>query len=231
MRLSYPLIIVNFKTYLESLGKRAVELARKAESVAQETGVCIAVAPQAVDLARVAGSVEIPVFAQHVDADEPGAHTGAITAESLKEAGAAGSLLNHSERRIRVDLIEEAVRRCASLGLITCVCANTPLSGRAVAGLRPDIVAIEPPELIGSGISVSRARPEIVSDSVSLIRECSSGIRVLCGAGITSGEDVSAALRLGAEGVLVASGIVRAKDPSEALYGLAKGALRNAEYK
>jgi len=220
------LILVNFKTYRESIGQKGLELARAAERVYRETGVCIAVAPQTPDLFRIASSVGIPVFSQHVDPEEPGAHTGSVTPESLKEAGVSGTILNHSERRLRIDIVEEAVRRCSSLGLLTCVCANTPLAGRAVASFGPDMVAVEPPELIGSGVSVSKARPEVVGDAVRLIKEISGGVHVLCGAGITSGEDVSAAIKLGAEGVLVASGIVKSNNPIKALADLAEHSVQ-----
>ncbi|MBC7120221.1 MAG: triose-phosphate isomerase [Candidatus Methanosuratus sp.] len=225
MKVTFPLILVNFKTYRESLGENGLRIAKAAEEVSGETGICIAVAPQAADLFRVASSVGIPVFSQHVDPEEPGAHTGSITPESLKEAGVSGAILNHSERRLRVDLIEVAVRRCSSLGLLTCVCANTPLAGRAVASFNPDVVAVEPPELIGSGISVSKARPEVVMDAVHLIKGVSGGMHVLCGAGITSGKDVSAAIKLGAEGVLVASGIVKVPEPKKALMDLAEHSI------
>ncbi|MEM4657516.1 MAG: triose-phosphate isomerase [Candidatus Methanosuratincola sp.] len=221
MKVDFPLILVNFKTYRESLGQKGLELARAAERVSNETGICIAVAPQTPDLFRVASSVGIPVFSQHADPDEPGAHTGGVTPESLKEAGVSGTLLNHSERRLRLDIIEETLRRCSCVGLLTCVCANTPLAGRALASFGPDMIAIEPPELIGSGIPVSKARPEVVGNSVRLIKGISNSVHVLCGAGITSGEDVSAAIKLGAEGVLVASGIVKAGDPLKALMDLA----------
>ncbi|MEN3035292.1 MAG: triose-phosphate isomerase [Candidatus Methanosuratincola sp.] len=226
MKISFPLILVNFKTYRESLGQKGLELAKAAERVSRETGVCIAVAPQIPDLFRIASNVGIPVFSQHVDPEEPGAHTGSVTPESLKEAGVSGTILNHSERRLRIDIVEEAVRRCSRLGLLTCVCANTPLAGRAVASFGPDMVAVEPPELIGSGISVSKARPEVVGDAVRLIKELSGEAHVLCGAGITSGEDVSAAIKLGAEGVLVASGIVKSTNPIKALADLAEHSMQ-----
>ncbi len=227
MKVDYPMILINFKTYRESLGQKGLELARAAERVSKDTGVCIAVAPQTPDLFRIASSVGIPVFSQHADPEEPGAHTGSLTLDSLKEAGVSGTILNHSERRLRLDIIEETLRRSSSLGLINCVCANTPLAGRALASFGPDMVAIEPPELIGSGVSVSKARPEIVSDAVRLIKEVTIGIHVLCGAGITSGDDVSAAIRLGAEGVLVASGIVKASNPVKALTNLAEHCVQH----
>jgi triosephosphate isomerase len=79
--------------------------------------------------------------------------------------------------------------------------------------MHPDITSVEPPELIGTGISVSKAKPEIISDTVKLVQKVDSKMTILCGAGISTAEDVSIALKLGTQGVLVASGIVKAKDP------------------
>ena len=208
-----PIIIVNFKTYLESTGKRAVELAKKAEKVHRETSIYVGVAPQLADLSAVVQAVEIPVFAQHIDPIKPGGYTGHVLAEAVKEAGAIGTLINHSERRLKLSDIDEIVRLAREKGLMSVVCANNPSTSVAVSSLNPDLVAIEPPELIGTGIPVSKAQPEIVSGTVQLVREVNKKIIILCGAGISHGEDVSAALKLGTEGVLVASGIVKAKDP------------------
>ena len=208
-----PIIIVNFKTYLESTGKRAVELAKKAEKVHCETGIYVGVAPQLADLSAVAQAVEIPVFAQHIDPIKPGGYTGHVLAEAVKEAGAIGTLINHSEKRLKLSDIDEIVKLAREKGLMSVVCANNPSTSVAVSSLNPDLVAIEPPELIGTGIPVSKAQPEIVSGTVQLVREVNKKITILCGAGISHGEDVSAALKLGTEGVLAASGIVKAKDP------------------
>jgi triosephosphate isomerase len=208
-----PVIIVNFKTYLESTGKRAVELAKKAEKVHRETSIYVGVAPQLADLSAVAQAVEIPVFAQHIDPIKPGGYTGHVLAEAVKEAGAIGTLINHSEKRLKLSDIDEIVKLAREKGLMSVVCANNPSTSVAVSSLNPDLVAIEPPELIGTGIPVSKAQPEIVSGTVQLVREVNKKITILCGAGISHGEDVSAALKLGTQGVLVASGIVKAKDP------------------
>jgi len=208
-----PVIIVNFKTYLESTGKRAVELAKKAEKVYRETSIYVGVVPQLADLSAVAQAVEIPVFAQHIDPIKPGGYTGHVLAEAVKEAGAIGTLINHSERRLKLSDIDEIVKLAREKGLMSVVCANNPSTSVAVSSLNPDLVAIEPPELIGTGIPVSKAQPEIVSGTVQLVREVNKKITILCGAGISHGEDVSAALKLGTQGVLVASGIVKAKDP------------------
>jgi triosephosphate isomerase len=212
-KLQTPIIIVNFKTYSEATGRKAVELAKKAEEVNKETSVHIAVAPQFVDIAPVAEAVEIPVFAQHIDPITPGSYTGHVLAESVKEAGATGTLINHSERQLRLSDIDATIKLGREKGLVSCVCANNPSVSAAVAALNPDIVSIEPPELIGTGIAVSKAQPEVVTNTVKLVREVNAKVTILCGAGISHGEDVAVALKLGTQGVLVASGIVKAKDP------------------
>jgi len=207
------MIIVNFKTYAEATGKRAVELARKAEKVWKETPVYIGVAPQFADISAVAEAVEIPVFAQHIDPIKPGSFTGHVLAESVKGAGAVGTLINHSERQLKLSDISEIIEITRGKGLLTVVCANNPHISAAVAALKPDIIAIEPPELIGTGIPVSKAKPEVVTGTIKLVREVNRNVTIICGAGITRGEDVAMALKLGTQGVLVASGIVKAKDP------------------
>jgi triosephosphate isomerase len=204
---------VNFKTYTESTGKRAVELAKKAEKAAKETGVNIVVAPQFTDIRLVAEAVEIPVFAQHIDPIAPGAFTGQVQADAVKEAGVVGTLINHSERQLKLADIDAVVKLAREKDLVSCVCTNNPSVSAAVAYLQPDIISIEPPELIGTGVAVSRAQPEAVTNTIQLVRKVNDHAVILCGAGISHGEDVSVALKLGTQGVLVASGIVKAKDP------------------
>ncbi len=226
MNLQTPMVIVNFKTYLESTGKKAVELAKQAERASKETGACIIVAPQFADLAKIAEEVEIPVFAQHVDPIKPGNSTGHILVESVKEAGAVGTLINHSERQLRLIDIDAIIALTKEKGLTSCVCANNPSVSAAVAAMHPDITSVEPPELIGSGISVSKAKPEIITDTVKLVQKVNPKMTILCGAGISTAEDVSIALQLGTQGVLVASGIVKAKDPYSVLRAFADSTLK-----
>ncbi|MEM2967936.1 MAG: triose-phosphate isomerase [Candidatus Bathyarchaeia archaeon] len=224
MKLPTPIIIINFKTYLEATGQKAIKLAKQAEKVSKETGITIAVAPQFTDISSVAKAVEIPVFAQHIDPIKPGSYTGHVLAESIKEAGAVGTLINHSERRLKLADIDAIIMLAREQNFISCVCVNNPTVSAAAATLKPDIVSIEPPELIGTGIAVSRAQPEVVTTTVKLVRSVNSDITILCGAGISRGEDVATAIRLGTQGVLVASAIVKAKDPYSVLREFADAA-------
>ncbi len=203
------IMIINFKNYLEASGVGAVKLAKVAEKVAKELDVKIVAAPTIPDLSSVARSVSIPVFSQHVDLAKPGSTTGSIVPEIVKACGGIGTLLNHSEKRMPIKTIKELVPKLRDLGLYSVVCAKTPREVRERTMLFPDYVAVEPPELIGTGRAVSKVKPEVISGSVETMREVSDSVRLICGAGITSGEDVTVALELGSVGILVASSIIK----------------------
>ena len=224
MKLSFrkPIILVNFKTYLESTGKRAIELAKQAEKVSKESGVQIAISPQFVDIGLISKDVDIPILSQHIDAINPGSHTGHILAASVKEVGAIGTLINHSEKQLKLSEIDEIIGITKKYNLISCVCANNPSVSAAISALDPDIVSIEPPELIGTGIAVSKAKPEIVTDTVKLVKKTNKKPIILCGAGISKPEDVAVALQLGTNGILVASAIVKAENPYNLLLKFAE---------
>ena len=216
-----PLIIVNFKTYSNATGDKALELAKIMEKVSKERKVTIAASVQAVDLRTISNAVEIPVLAQHFDLAGEGAFTGHIAAHSLQASGAFGSLLNHSEKRLSLDDIEESVDKARQLGLFSVVCADTVYTGKAVSELNPDLVAIEPPELIGGDISVCTAQPQLIKDAVMLM----GNEKVVVGAGVKTGEDVKAAVSYGAVGVLVSSGVTKSMNPEEVLNDLVDGLL------
>lgn len=190
-----------------------MELAKQAERASRETGVYIAVAPQFTDIKAVADAVNIPVYAQHIDPIKPGSNTGQILAEAVKQAGAVGTLINHSEKQMKLADIDAVIRLSNEYELISCLCTNNPATSASAAYLCPDIISIEPPELIGTGVAVSKAQPEAVTNTIRLVRKVNDEAVILCGAGISHGEDVSVALKLGTHGVLVASGIVKAKNP------------------
>ncbi len=218
-----PSVVVNFKVYPEVLGKRGWELAKTCAMVAEDTGASVVIAPPLSDLAHIARLVHVPVFGQHADAADAGAHTGWLPPEALLEAGAAGTLLNHSERKIPHKNVAALVPRCETLGLEVIACADDLREAEALARLHPDYIAIEPPELIGGDVSVTSARPEIVSGAVQAIHRIDADVGVLCGAGVKDRRDVRKALELGTVGVLLASGVVKAKDPEKALRDLVKG--------
>lgn len=213
------MIIINFKNYKESTGQNAVKLAKICDDVAKETGATIIVAVQATDISRVKDAVTIPVYAQHVDAVSYGAHTGWILPEALKQAGATGSLVNHAEHKIPIKDIEASVKRLKELGMVSLVCAKDDEEAKLVDELVPDLIAVEPPELIGGNISVSTAKPELIKASFDVVKRS----KLLVGAGVKNSGDVRIGIQLGAAGVLLASGITKAKDPRAVLLDLVSG--------
>jgi triosephosphate isomerase len=219
-RTSTPIVILNFKTYLESSGKNALKLAKTLESVANETGINMVAVPQTADIFRINNEINIPILAQHIDPINPGGHTGSNLLECLIESGISGTLLNHSEVRMKLADIDEVVKKINDNDLFSVVCTNNIETSVAAATLNPNFVAVEPPELIGSGIPVSQAEPEIVEGTVDKVKKVNKKVEVLCGAGITTGDDMKAAMDLGSSGVLLASGIILADNPKEALLDL-----------
>ncbi len=218
---------MNFKTYIEATGKRGVELAKIADQVSRDSGVTIAVAPQFTDLKTVTEAVEIPVFSQHIDPIKPGAYTGHVLADAVKAAGASGTILNHSERRIKISEIEDILSLARVSDLASVVCTDTPGVSAAVASLSPDMIAIEPPDLIGTGVAVSKARPELITDAIKRIRSVNGSVDILCGAGVSTAEDVGKALELGTHGVLVSSSVVKGTNPGQLLENMTDEVLRS----
>ncbi|THE66072.1 triose-phosphate isomerase [Salinadaptatus halalkaliphilus] len=208
-------VLVNLKTYPCD----PVAIAEAVSDVNERTDARLAVAPQAAHLERVA-ETGAETWGQHVDPIEHGSNTGHTLAESVADAGAVGTLINHSERREKLADIDGAIRAADRADLETVVCANNPAQIGAAAALEPDAVAVEPPELIGTGTPVSQADPDIVEDAVAAAETVADDVSVLCGAGISTGDDVVAAGELGTEGVLLASGVAKADDPTAALEDL-----------
>ncbi len=220
-----PILIINFKNYAEVQGDRCLALAKIVEDVAKELCLedSIAIAPPIPALALIASKVDIiMVIAQHADDVNQGSTTGYVTTEMLRSFNISGSIVNHSEHRLSLNTIKSIVERLRNLNMLSIVCANTPDEVKEIASLNPDYIAIEPPELIGSGNAVSKSKPEVIVRAV----DAANSIKVICGAGIVDASDVSAALRLGAKGVLVASGIVKAKDWRVKVYELASALVQ-----
>jgi len=221
--LKTPVIVLNVKTYAEATSKKAIELACLMDTIANETGASMAIAVQATDIFQCAEKVTIPVFAEHIDPIMPGSHTGWTLPEAVKAAGAVGTLINHSEHRLLMADIDSCITRAKELHLDHIVCTNNVATSKAAAVFSPNFVAVEPPELIGGDISVTTADPDIVSDSVKAVKAINGRVRVLCGAGVKNGRDVAKSIELGADGVLLASGIVKAKDKKQVIHDLVSG--------
>lgn len=216
-------IFVNFKTYEQGSGIRAVELAKTIEQVSSETSIKIIPVVQAADLKEVTSNVKVEVWVQNIDPIEYGAHTGGVLPEAVLEDGAVGTFLNHSEHKFEnFDDLEKANKRAQEVGLKTLIFAGNMEELELVLKLKPNYVSYEPPELVGSTTtSVSQAKPEVVEKAVEIAKQKS--LPVIVGAGIKTEEDIRVSLQLGAAGFAIASSIVKAEDPKSKLLELTKG--------
>ncbi|MEM5799212.1 MAG: triose-phosphate isomerase [Candidatus Aenigmatarchaeota archaeon] len=210
--LKEPFVMVNFKTYKESTGKNADILGEKLSKVKGNFAFC----PQTADL-RLLTKYKVPLIAQHIDPIDFGRNTGWVLAESVKEAGAIGSLINHSEHQLSFEEIKKCIEACRRAGMLSFVCVADKRLTSLCAKLKPNYIAIEPPELIETGIAVSQVKPKVISDAVNIVKKIDKNIKVICGAGISKGEDVKKAIELGTIGVLVSSAIVKSKKPEKVL--------------
>ncbi len=220
------MFIINFKNYEEISGAKALKLAKIVEKISKKYRIKIAVAPPHHLLSEIT-KCNMPVLAQHLDTKNVGSTTGFMIPEIVKKSLVKGSLINHSEHRIPGKQIRELVSRLKKLGMISVVCVKDVSEARKYAKLNPDYIAIEPPELIGTGKAVSKERPEVITRSSSAIMEAKNSTKLLCGAGIVSGEDVAKAMQLGAKGILVASGIVKAKNWTHVIEEFARAISKN----
>jgi triosephosphate isomerase len=206
-----PLIVVNFKTYASASGESAGELLLAME--AQSSGPAVMVAAvSAFDLGALGssqGSVE--VWSQHLDPVGLGGYTGWLEPLTAAARGATGTLINHAEHKVPLEHVARLLELLPE-GFSVCACAADVEEARSLAALNPTFIAVEPPELIGGDVSVTSADPAIVSDTVAAVKAVNPNVRVLCGAGVKNGQDVAKALELGAEGVLLASGVTKADD-------------------
>lgn len=220
------MFVINFKNYEEISGSSSLRLAKVALKISKKYKVKIAVCPPQHLMSEVA-KLPVMTFAQHLDTSKAGSTTGHVIPELVKKSKIVGSLINHSEHRLPSNDIEELVSRLKALGMISVVCVKDVSEAAKYSKLNPDYIAIEPPELIGTGKAVSKERPEVITDSVKVVESANNSTQLLCGAGIVSGDDVSRALELGAKGILVASGIVKAKNWQKAIKEFAQAFKKN----
>ncbi len=204
------MFIINCKNYEEIAGDKIIKFVKIVEKISKKYKIKIAVAPPQ-HLVGLVSKSSIPILAQHIDVSKVGSTTGFVVPELLKKSGVSGSLINHSEHRISSKEIAYLVPKLRDLKMISILCVKDVSEVKKYAKLNPDYIAIEPPELIGSGKAVSKEKPDLIIKAVEAVKSAKNKTKLLCGAGIVSGEDVSKASELGSQGILVASGIIKAK--------------------
>jgi len=206
-----PIVVINLKTYKQ--GKAAITLAKAIEKVDKN----IIVGVQATDIYEITKATKLKVYSQHVDYQEPGRNTGFILPEAIKKDKAVGSFLNHSEHKLSSRIIKKTIKRCKKGGLKTLVFAASLREAKKIKKMKPDYLVIEPPELVGGKISVSKAKPELIKNISKKLKT-----KFLVGAGIKNNEDLKIAMKLGASGIALSSAITKAKNPGKKLRELLK---------
>lgn len=212
-------LIINFKTYSEVNSKKFTKLLHACEQMQEDAlkkNVQLIIAPQYFDLKE---KTSLQVFSQHIDPINPGSHTGHIVPKNLKELGVAGSLINHSENRVSSEHIKKSIELLRELKMKSCLCVKDSREVKKYKELQPNYIAVEPPELIGGDISISTAQPELIKKSL----KAAGDVPLLIGAGVKTTEDVKIGIKMGAKGILVASGVVKSKFPQKAIKKLLDG--------
>ena len=219
------MFIINCKNYNEISGVRINKLASIAEKISKKHKIKIALAPPHHQLASIKKS-KLLVFAQHLDDAKIGSTTGYMIPEIVKKSKVNGTLINHSEHRISSKEITNLVKRLKKLKMKNCcLCKKMFERQKKYARLNPTYIAIEPPELIGTGRAISNERPELITKSLLAVKKARNSTKLLCGAGIVTTDDVKRAIELGSHGILVASGIVKSRNWNRDIEGFAKAIL------
>ena len=216
------MFIINCKNYEEIAGEKIIKLAKIAEKISKKYKIKIAIAPPH-HLIQLITKFGIIVLAQHLDDKKVGSTTGFMIPEIIKKSKIDGSIINHSEHRITESEIKNLVKRLKKLKLKTIVCVKNVSEAKKYAKINPTFIAIEPPELIGTGRAISTEKPQLITNSINAVQAAKNSTKLLCGAGIVSAEDVSRAVELGSKGILVASGVIKAKNWERILSDFSRG--------
>lgn len=214
------MIFLSLKTYKESTGEAAIKLLSSVKKVSEETGVKIIPAVQPTDIYRVKKELGIEVWAQHMDPIEPGKNMGWLSPYALKEAGATGLIINHSEHKMDDDHVKKILDKAKEYSLKSVICGFNVEMVTKFDSWNPDYISYEREDMIGTGVSMITKESENIKKLVSVLKN-----PLIIGAGISTGEDIKQAIKLGAVGAILASGFVLAKDPEAKLRELAQGFL------
>ena len=176
---------------------------------------------------------------QDCHAQESGAHTGDVSAEMLKDAGAAFVIVGHSERRTDHGETDEAVRAKAvaawRAGICAIICVGETLAereagrtldvlSRQVAGSVPAIatpattvIAYEPVWAIGTGLTpsaadVAVAHAHIRKELDKALGGAAAHMRILYGGSVKPGNAVELMGVANVDGALVGGASLKAAD-------------------
>ena len=163
------MFIINCKNYDEISGNKIIKLAKIAQRISKKYKIPIAIAPPHHQIPLVT-KFNVIVLAQHLDDKKIGSTTGFMIPEIAKRSKINGSLINHSEHRISEKEIKNLIKRLKRLKLKTILCVKNVNESKKYAKLNPTFIAIEPPELIGTGRAISTEKPHLITKAVDSVK-------------------------------------------------------------
>lgn len=220
------MLILNFKTYTSLSGNSLLPVLQIVAEVTEahpELVGKIFVAPAMIELAFAkAMQPQLGYLAQSVDNMSQGKGTGRTPFTLVKEIGVEYVLANHSENRIGIEETIAQIKAAKDLGIHIIACCENAAEAKQLLEAEPYAILYEPPELIGSGVSVTN-KPEAVTEFVQLL--AGSNVKAIIGAGVSNAQDIKQSLNFGAYGVCLASAFANAEDKKNFLLELASAML------
>lgn len=215
-------LMVNPKLYL--YGHESLKLAKAVDQIAKDTGLKIYFTCTFADIRYIKENTEnIIVTTQHMESIVPGRGMGHLLPESLKEAGARATYLNHAENPITIHELSVTIQRAKQLGIETIVCADSIEEAKAIATMNPTVIVAEPTELIGTG---QLADDSYVLNTIEQLHRVNPDVLINIGAGVSTADDCYHIVKLGADGTGATSGILNAKNPAIRVREMAEAIVR-----
>lgn len=206
-----PFFEIGPKTFLDRAA--LLEIADAASAAAARYDIDVIITPPALDIETVKQAAPgLWIFAQAMDTAQAGTSTGAIVPEALAAVGADGVMLNHAERPLNDHELSAAIWRAREAGMLTLVCAEDVRQATRYAALGPNLILLEPHDLIGT--SNGGERPEIAGANAA-VASIDPAALVMHSGGVRDEHEVQAIIAQGAAGTGCTTAIVRATDRRE----------------
>jgi triosephosphate isomerase len=210
------MIFLSLKTYKEATGEAAIQLLSSVKKISQETGVPIIPCAQPSDIYRIKKELDIEVWAQHIDPIDPGRNFGWISPYALALSGASGTVINHDEHSISEELIKKTIDKAKEYSLKTLVLCDSVALCQKVAAWNPEFVGYERGDLIAGQVAMIDVEAENIKTVAGTIKQ-----PLIVGASISTPEHIKKTLAAGGHGVILASSVVKSKNPAQTLSELA----------
>lgn len=244
-----PIVIANWKMHKTLTEARhfVAELLEKVSTPKYQIG--LAIPYTLIDQCyKALSGTSIMVGSQNIHEKPSGAYTGEISAEMAQDAGAAFSLLGHSERRHYFSetnsIVCEKVKAAIAKNMIPVLCVGESLAEKATAqkvleqqlsqclgGLHGDqlkdlIVAYEPVWAIGTGTSATPAEANRAHGYIrSHLKKCYSQkfadqVRIIYGGSVQPNNVQSLMLQSNVDGLLVGGASLDASSFARIIFNL-----------